>query len=397
MNDAGRRIQIMCAAGLVSGKEIVTLTLAKGLRERGWDVQFITSSWCAPEFIRRLEAEKFVYRQLRIGFISASLRIDPLLMTLDQLRYWPQLASRYRKLIARTSPAVVLYTNWHHALLLLSFLRPERDVYWAHEYGPVGGRQAWAFRKICSRVGRVVCVSKAVVEKIEVAGVPAGNLTVVHNGVDTSADAPPLSPGKPLRLGIIGQVAPWKGHEDVLAAVALLSRKGVDVVLNIFGKGNEDYVRLLGSKASELRISDRVHWRGFVNEHGKIFSEIDVCLSPSRIDEAFGMSVLEAASFGRPVICSSHGGLAEIVQHGVTGLLVEPGQPSRLAVAIETLVRNPDLLRDMGKAARRRAQTEFSIAHLVDGFIDVFEDVQSRSHDISVQPSQRADKGRSIY
>ena len=131
-----RAVQIVCGAGIVSGKEIVSLLLARGLRDAGWNPEFMTSPWGDGEFVRRLEQDGFNYRLLRLGFISASLRREPLLMTLDQIRYWPSLAYKYSRLVAATSPRAIIHTNWHHALLLLPFLSPHRDIFWVHELFP---------------------------------------------------------------------------------------------------------------------------------------------------------------------------------------------------------------------------------------------------------------------
>src|SRR5262249_7304336 len=114
-------LHIVCSAGIVSGKEIISLHLARGLRASGWDVEFMTSRWGDGEFARRLKHDQFKFQLLRLGFISASLRLAPILMTLDQARYWPALAYKYYRLIATRKPLAVLHTNWHHALILLPF------------------------------------------------------------------------------------------------------------------------------------------------------------------------------------------------------------------------------------------------------------------------------------
>src|SRR5450755_3052266 len=116
-------VLIVCGAGIVSGKEIVSLHLARGLRDAGWTSRFLTSEWGDGEFVRRLEHDGFRYQCLRLGFISASLCVEPMLMTLDQLRYWPSLAFGYVRAVKKCGPRAVIHTNWHHALLLLPFLR----------------------------------------------------------------------------------------------------------------------------------------------------------------------------------------------------------------------------------------------------------------------------------
>jgi glycosyltransferase involved in cell wall biosynthesis len=160
--------------------------------------------------------------------------------------------------------------------------------------------------------------------------------------------------------------------------VAIVTRKGVDVVLKIFGKGTDDYVSRLRTMASDLGIADRLEWCGFVSEQRRLYQDIDVCLVPSHVEEAFGMTALEAAFFGRPAICTSRGGLVEIVQDNVTGMLVEPDDAAALAGAIEAFARDPDRCRDMGEAARRRARQDFSNANFISGFIDVFDRLKSQ-------------------
>src|ERR1700722_157919 len=117
MND--RTIIIICGAGIVSGKEIVSLLLGAGLRAEGWSPRFVTSMWSDGRFVRRLEEDGFKYDRLHIGFISASLSRSALLMTLTQLKCWPALIYRYTRLMADACPRIVIHTNWHHALLLL--------------------------------------------------------------------------------------------------------------------------------------------------------------------------------------------------------------------------------------------------------------------------------------
>jgi glycosyltransferase involved in cell wall biosynthesis len=372
-----RTIEIVCGAGLVAGKEIVSLLLGRGLRDRGWNPEFITSSWCDQEFIRRLEQDDFKYQRLRIGFISASLRLDPLLMTLDQLRYWPALAYRYTHLIKANAPRAVIHTNWHHALLLLPFLKPQRDIFWVHECFPETSRYGHVLRRIAKKVGRVVCVSYAAARAVTALGVPESDVVVVHNGIPPS-EAIPAPGGQPtLRVGIVGQIAPWKGHDDLIDAFALLCRDGSPATLRIFGKGDPEYVASLKRKISKLQLDDKVEWRGFVSNQAEIYTNLDICVVPSRIEEPFGMSALEAGGFGRPVICSIRGGLPEIVEHGVTGFAVAAERPDELAKAISSFVHDVPLVRTMGEAARKRIQREFSLERFVNGFGQAVEELQA--------------------
>jgi glycosyltransferase involved in cell wall biosynthesis len=369
-------VLIVCPAGIVSGKEIVSLHLARGLCDAGWNPEFVTSSWGDGEFARRLEQDGFKYQRLRLGFISASLRLDPLLMTLDQLRFWPALACRYTRLIKATTPRAVVHTNWHHALLLLPFLKPHRDIFWVHECFPKNSRYSHVMRAIAKKVSRVVCVSHAVARAVVALGVPESHVVVVHNGL------PPLDPipapgGQPaLRVGIVGQIAPRKGHDDLIDALALLCRDGTQATLRIFGAGDPEYVTSLKRKVSKLQLDDKVQWCGFVRSQVEIYTNLDICVVPTRIEEPFATSALEAGGFGRPVICSARGGLPEIIEHGVTGFTVEAQRPDLLANAIKSFAHDPLLIRTMGEAARNRIQTEFSLERFIAQFTRVIEEIK---------------------
>ena len=370
-------VYVVCGAGIVSGKEIVSLHLAHGLRATGWSVEFLTSRWGDGAFVSRLEQEGFAYQRLRLGFVSASLRLDPMLMTLDQIRYWPALAYRYARVIAARTPRAVIHTNWHHALLLLPFLEPRRDIYWAHELFPNVPHYARFFRALAKRVGRIVCVSHAVARSVVALGVPKSRVIVIHNGLPTVEQTSLPEEQRTVRLGIVGQVGYWKGHNDLLDALALLLRGGIRVSLRIFGAGAPAYVESLKKRIVELSLVDQVEWCGFVTKHADIFGTIDVCVLPSRFEEPLGMTAIEAGGFGRPVICSARGGLPEVVTNGETGFIVEAERPDQLAKAIKRFVRDPNLIKTMGELARRRIQSEFSIERFVNQFIKAVEELKA--------------------
>jgi glycosyltransferase involved in cell wall biosynthesis len=372
-----RTIKIVCGGGIVSGKEIVSLLLGRGLRAAGWNPEFITSKWGDGEFVRRLEHDGFEYQRLRLGFISASLRPGPLFMTLDQLRYWPELAYQYTRLMAATSPRAVIHTNWHHALLLLPFLDPHRDVFWVHDLLPNSPRYSRIFQAIGRRVGRIVCVSRAAAQNAIALGVPKSRVVVIHSGL--SPFEPTSAPGGHpiLRLGIVGQVGPWKGHDDLLDALALVSRDGVRILLRIFGAGTLSYIDLLKRRVNELGLQGQVEWCGVVKDPRAIYGNIDVCVVPSRCEEALGMSALEASAFGRPVVCTSRGGLPEVVDNGVTGFVVETEHPEQLGQAIRSLARDRDLIRVMGNSARERVQSKFALDRFVGQFTQVVEELDA--------------------
>lgn len=364
-------VKIVCGAGIVSGKEIVSLALGRGLREAGWNVEFITSVWGDGDFVNRLEQDSFKYQCLRLGFISASIRIVPLMMTLDQMRYWLPLMYRYVRVIAASAPRAVIHTNWHHALLLMPFLNSSRDIFWVHEIIPNTRAYRLVFRAIAKRVHRVVCVSQAVARSVLALGVARSRVTVIYNGVPLAGSMPKSVNQGTLQLGIVGQIGAWKGHEDLFDALALVARHGRRVKLRVFGAGDLDYIKSLKQKTSALGLESSVEWSGYVSNRTEIFANMDVCIVPSRAEDPLPTTALEAGAFGLPIIGSSRGGIPEIVENGVTGFIVEARRPDQLAQAIMSFAQHRDLIKTMGEAARKRTVTEFSLISFVSRFIAV--------------------------
>ena len=242
----------------------------------------------------------------------------------------------------------MVHTNWQHCLLLLPLLRRQRDIYWAHEIPPLSRRYGYVFRAIGARVGRVVCVSQAVAERMLSLGMPTSRVVVVRSGIPPAEETGPVGGGERLQLGIVGQIGEWKGHGDLIDALGLLQRDGIRPSLLIFGSGAAEYVASLEERAAELGVQQQIEWCGYVTDKSRIFGAIDVCIVPSRCDEALGMSAIEAGGFGCPVICSSRGGLAASVLNGETGLVIEPERPEQLANAIKVFRTKPRPCQDDG-------------------------------------------------
>lgn len=368
-----RAVKIFCGGTVVYGKEIVSLLLARGLREARWNPAFISSNWNSPNVTARLTASGFGCEFLWLGFISATLRIEPLLCTYGQLVRWPELISGFRRIAAASQAQVIIHTNWHHALLLLPLLERRRDIFWLHEMLPDKPRFAVVFRAIASRVGRIVCVSHAVARTVQRLGIADSKIAVIHNATALDGSSPVESGNQVLRLGLVGQVGPWKGHDDLIAALALLAAEGIRPSLHIYGGGASDYVDRLKRRISDLDLQQQVMWHGIVEDQAKIYDNIHVCVVPSRFEEPLGMAAIEANKLGRPVICTARGGLPEIVEDGVNGFVVESEHPEQLARSIRSFIEQPQLLTTMGEAGRKRMQREFSPDRFVAEFIGVFE------------------------
>jgi glycosyltransferase involved in cell wall biosynthesis len=188
---------------------------------------------------------------------------------------------------------------------------------------------------------------------------------VIHNGVrepSPAVSASPHSVGTSRSLVVVGRLAARKGQDTAIAATALVRRAGFDVRLTLVGDGYpgyEDHVDGLHALAAREHVDDVTAFAGFQNPAAYL-ADADVVLVPSRV-EPFGLVAVEALLLGRAVVASRVGGLREIVQDGVTGLLVEPDDPQALADAIVGLLADPDRLTALGQAGRADARARFSM------------------------------------
>ncbi|MEO7599713.1 MAG: N-acetyl-alpha-D-glucosaminyl L-malate synthase BshA [Opitutus sp.] len=123
-----------------------------------------------------------------------------------------------------------------------------------------------------------------------------------------------------------------------------------------------------------LGIGDRIIVRQNVFEIEDYLSAADVALFTSD-SESFCLSILEAMAFACPSVSTSVGGIPEVIDHGKNGLLVPSGEPSELAVAVERLIRDPELRRHLGAEAQVKARTVFSAAHIVSAYENYYRSV----------------------
>lgn len=353
----------------------MALELGQGIRALEHEVIYITSLWGDGQFRNQLDAQSFRKRCMRLGFISATFRLDCIKMTADQMFRVPGLWENYRQFLSQENPQHIIHTNWHHLIILFPFLRFQRDWFWLHDVIPDKPQYRRLFRLLSSRLRLFVPVSHAVEESLLKIGIPKERIMVVHNGLkDPAPHTSPRTENKSgIRIGIIGQLGPWKGHQDLLEAFSRIVAHQPMVELHIFGPNQSIFAHEIRKRITELDLDHRVVWHGYVAERAKIYGQLDICVVPSRATEALPTVAIEAAFFSLPVIATRHGGLPEIIEEGVTGFLVDAEQPAQLAARLDELLQDADLRHRMGAAARRRAETHFSRERFVADFLRLLQ------------------------
>jgi glycosyltransferase involved in cell wall biosynthesis len=216
----------------------------------------------------------------------------------------------------------------------------------------------WRYRCLALLVRRFFPVSLALSDVlIQRCHVPADQVRVIRNGIDTTRFAPSRArDGADARGPIIGTLArldPRKGIRILLDAMPHLLPEYPEALLLVGGAGEEK--EALERQARALGLADRVVFAGPVHEPRDFYRRLDLFVLPS-LDEGFGLVVLEAMAMGLPVIGARVGGVPEILTHGVNGWLVEPGDSAGLAAGIRTLWADPALRRQVAEEGRRTAQ-----------------------------------------
>jgi len=271
-----------------------------------------------------------------------------------------------RRLIRREGYDIVhFHTRRAHALALwLRGVSPKvRFVVTRRmDYPLKGGRYR---RYLYNRgVDGVVAISQKIADLLVSGGVKRERIRVIHSGIDplpyrqaragkTHSDA--------LVVGTMAVLEERKGHRFLLEAAVLLKRRGYRLEYRFAGEGSER--ERLERIAIELGLREEVGFVGFVSDAPAFLSAIDIFVLPS-LYEGLGVAVLEAMAAGRPVVASRVGGIPELVQDQITGLLVPPKDPEALASAISRLLSQEGLLQEMGSRARGRVERHFTVERM---------------------------------
>jgi hypothetical protein len=204
----------------------------------------------------------------------------------------------------------------------------------------------------------------------------AGRIEVLHNGVP--GPPRPVAPVRRrvtggLRLLLVGRISRRKGSDVAVEALGVLARRGVRVRLTLAGDvfaGYEPFARQLKERVAALGLADRVSFTGFVQDVWSLHEEADIVLVPSRC-EPFGNVAVEAMLAGRPVIASAVQGLKEIVQDGVTGLVVPADDVHALADAVQRLEEDWLLAQTLASSGQLRARERFGVDRYAERLRDL--------------------------
>ena len=236
-------------------------------------------------------------------------------------------------------------------------------------------------RWLARRTARIVAVSPGVRDFYVGRGLPAERITVIPNGV------PPARPSRFTRpellaelqlpegsrlVGLVGRLWQQKRVKDAIWAADLLKVIRGDVHLLLIGDGPER--TRLHRFRDQVEIRDRVHFLGHREDVADLLPHFDVLLSTSGY-EGQSNAILEAMAAGVPIVATDIPGTRDLVSDGQTGLLAAVGDRAALARCVNCLLDDAGLARQLGQAAQRRAEAEFSVEQMVARYAELYQEV----------------------
>jgi glycosyltransferase involved in cell wall biosynthesis len=240
----------------------------------------------------------------------------------------------------------------------------------------------------------IIAVSEQVRRELAARGVaPLSRIRVVELGLALEPFLGVMRPSNVLRaelgvgenvplVGVVGRLVRIKDHQTFLEAASLVSREQPDARFVIVGDG--ELAAELKLRAQREDLQGRVHFLGWRRQLAPVYGDLDVVVVSSR-NEGTPVSILEGAAAGCPVVATRVGGVPDLIEQGVEGLLVSPRQPRALADAVVRILQEPELGRRMAGRAREQVRKRFSADRLVTDIENLYLELISR-HTTLLQP-----------
>jgi len=350
------KIAFICCSEAWGGMEMLAVKQAASLLSMGHDLIFIGS----PDSYAVNEA-------LSSGIKTYSVKINGY----ADLTAIAKLYSMFKK-----EKFDVIHSHYSRDLWsivpALCFLRSGCGLVLTKHIGTQKPKKDWLHRKIYRRVDYVIAISNVIKKNIiETHPVPEKKVVLIPNGIDTEKFTPGKDPeirkkyGIPensIVVGIAGRLSWWKGYREFLLTAKNLVKKYDNIYFLAVGGatvGEEQEAEDIKEFCRSLNIHGKVIFAGFQKEPERFYRAMDIFVYPAYA-EAFGLVVAEAMSCGLPVVASDSDGILDIVDDGVTGILVSVKDTNKVTEAVLSLLQDTEKITNFSNAARERVLKYFS-------------------------------------
>jgi glycosyltransferase involved in cell wall biosynthesis len=230
---------------------------------------------------------------------------------------------------------------------------------------------------------KIICVSEAVKRfVVGIEGIAENKTCLIYNGVeipgtfeiDSSVNRKSFGFSQENYVAItIASLTPNKGHRVLIDAIKIISPKCKDLRLLIVGDG--PLRNNLGEYAEELQLSSKIVFTGQQKDIASLLQLADFLVLPSVEREGLGIALIEAMAAGLPVIGTRLGGIPEVIEENVNGLLFAPGNSEELAAAIEKLIADHAIREKMGPMGRKIYEEKFTAAKMVTNIESLYDEL----------------------
>jgi len=362
------KILLSDSTDIFAGGEDYVLILAKYLAKRGHSVLVSAN----PGHLLLKKCDEAGIKTAPIPYVGMSRVFE---------------VSRMLRAVLRDQAVEIIHSNANYdrtCAALAAALLPVRHVAGVHSAHSIQHnithwmRNRWGVDQFIADAEAVKTVL------MEEDGIPGSHVTVIPIGVESgiTEDKARVRAAVRAELGVnedtivIGNVArlvPFKGHQCLLNAAAVVLRERTDVLFPIIGDG--ELLDTLQKQASSLGIEKYSRFLGFRDDLDRLYPAFDIyCHSSLELAaEAFPLAILRALAAGLPVVCTNVGGIAMMVEDGKSGYLCPPDDPASLGGALLKVVKNPSLRASMGAASLDLFTRRFHAAAMAEKVEKVYE------------------------
>ncbi|MBW4470906.1 MAG: glycosyltransferase family 4 protein [Stenomitos rutilans HA7619-LM2] len=354
---------------VIGGYERAIADFASLLKQRGHHVVVLTSD--APEIATNCPEPAFnpiVYRHLMLGGTWGEQGAEWL--PTDRLAsIQARNLKAVQQIVQQFQPDLCLAGNitFFGIAVLRSFLT--NDIPVAHYV--MNAHPGYVVEESPSdRLHRYITCSDWVRQHMHQLGYPVGTAQVVYPGaaVEQFYQAT-LPPRDCLRIAYASLVMPYKGADTLVEALCLLHASGVKFTATIAGGTFlPEFVQALQQLIETEGMQAFVHLPGVLSRQAlsQLYKDCNILAFPSRFEEPFGISQIEAMAAGLTLVTSGTGGASEIVEHGQDGLIFEAENPFDLAECLSSLSAQPELWQRLSQAGQKKAMSQFSQTQAVE-------------------------------
>ncbi len=359
-----------------SGGERSLFDVMLCLKERGWEMGLLLPRW--GDLAE--EAKKIGVEVRLISIPDFILRIKR-----EEIGLYPRVLSSLSPIAKELRKAMkgydILYTNSQKAHCL-SVLVPEFPIIW-HFRDILYGRARILMNMLSVVPRRIIAISQAVRRQfwlsakvrivynaVELAGGYGENhkFRVIYDAVEPEAtEKIEIIKGK--KIGMVGQIAPWKGQHNFIEVMAKVLKKRKDVYGVVIGDvvfdkpENRKYKEMLLKRVKELGIDDRIIFTGYIKNPYPAMSSLDVLVHVPEEEEPFGRVLVEAMALKVPVVSHDIGGIKEVV--GDAGFVLPYKDFDGMSEKILEIIENPSLREKLVEKGRKRWEENFRLKRLI--------------------------------